>query len=185
MRILVILAFAGALAGGCTKDRYDREAVETTSRTDKSAVVAPSATVDDDDADLDETTAPLDRTDDMAGDVDNDSYVDENNDDARDEDRAADNTARNKVDRNNATVTPIDQGNDKSDLEITAAIRRSLVKNDDLSTDAKNVKIITQNGHVTLRGPVESAGELRAIEKTAREIAGATRVDSHLQVAGH
>jgi osmotically-inducible protein OsmY len=56
------------------------------------------------------------------------------------------------------------------------------VQSEELSTDAKNVKVITQNGHVTLRGPVESAAEKATIEGKAVQVAGAGRVTSELEV---
>src|SRR6202030_4487036 len=68
----------------------------------------------------------------------------------------ADNTAVNQRDRGNDTVTPMDQSNKPSDLKMTQEIRRAIVKDDALSTDAKNIKIITIDGAVTLRGPVKS-----------------------------
>src|SRR5687768_13853172 len=68
----------------------------------------------------------------------------------------ADNTDRNKRDRDNATLTPGDQGNTKEDIEVTRQIRRALMKDKSLSTTAKNIKIITKDGAVTLRGPVKT-----------------------------
>ena len=78
--------------------------------------------------------------------------------------RAADNSAQNERDRTGSTVTPLalESGNDTPDLELTAEIRRALVDEDGLSFDAKNIKIISEGGEVTLRGPVESAAERRA-----------------------
>src|SRR4051794_11189748 len=71
----------------------------------------------------------------------------------------ADNTGRNVRDRSGETVTPGDQGNNDADLGMTRQIRRSINSNDQLSTLAKNVKVITANGKVTLRGPVNSEQE--------------------------
>src|ERR1041385_8893131 len=65
-----------------------------------------------------------------------------------------DNTAVNARDRDDNTLTPGDQGTSEADREVTRNIRRALMKNDQLSTTAKNIKIITVNGKVTLRGPV-------------------------------
>ncbi len=84
---------------------------------------------------------------------------------------AADNTDRNERDRNN-TVTPMDQGNNTADLETTQRIRRALMEDESLSAVAKNTKIVTVNGVVTLRGPVESAAERTSIENAAREASG-------------
>jgi len=54
-----------------------------------------------------------------------------------------------------------------------------------LSTTAKNVKIITVNGVVTLRGPVNSPQEKETIEATAQHIAGTNTVDNQLEIKGH
>ena len=56
------------------------------------------------------------------------------------------------------------------------------MKDKSLSTYAHNVKIITQNGMVTLKGPVRSDEEQRVIEAKAREIAGENNVISELDV---
>ncbi|HEY9248813.1 MAG TPA: PRC-barrel domain-containing protein [Rariglobus sp.] len=96
----------------------------------------------------------------------------------------ADNTRRNKRDRDGATLTPLDQGSLPVDVEITARIRRDVVAREDLSVNAKNVKIITRDGRVTLRGPVRTLAEKRDIEAIAIRAAGAAdRVDSQLEVA--
>src|SRR6185295_17520232 len=72
----------------------------------------------------------------------------------------ADNTGKNVRDRDDdATLTPPDQGGSAADRELTAEIRRSIVKDDSLSTNAHNVKIMTNDGVVTLRGPVKSVAE--------------------------
>jgi sporulation protein YlmC with PRC-barrel domain len=94
----------------------------------------------------------------------------------------ADNTARNARDRDNRTLTPLDQGESRADLDITAQIRKQVVALKDVSTDAKNVKIITKNGHVHLRGPVNTPEEKRRIEEIATNVAGAGNVDDRLEV---
>ena len=78
---------------------------------------------------------------------------------AADEKTKADNTAMNERDRSGQTQTSSDQSNSSADLKITQAIRQALMKESELSTTAKNIKIITNNGHVTLRGPVKNAQE--------------------------
>jgi hyperosmotically inducible periplasmic protein len=93
-----------------------------------------------------------------------------------------DNTARNVRDRDNSTLTPVDQGNNKPDLDTTAQIRKQIIAAKDMSMDAKNVKIITQNGRVTLRGPVKTAEEKRLIGEFAERIAGSENVDNQLEV---
>lgn len=95
----------------------------------------------------------------------------------------ADNTARNVRDRNEATPTPMDQGESEADRTITQSIRQIIVDNGSLSTNAKNVKIITQSGIVTLRGPVDSQAEKDLIVTTAKGVAGVVSVDDQLEVA--
>jgi hyperosmotically inducible protein len=96
--------------------------------------------------------------------------------------KPADNTAKNERDRNDATPTPTDQSNSSSDVELSAKIRRAIVGAEDLSFTARNVKIIAENGLVTLRGPVASAEEKARVEATARRAAGSARVVSKLEV---
>jgi sporulation protein YlmC with PRC-barrel domain len=93
-----------------------------------------------------------------------------------------DNTARNVRDRNSSTLTPLDQGNNKADLDTTAQIRKEIIAGKDMSVSAKNVKIITIDGHVTLRGPVNSAEEKRLIGEIADRIAHSENVDNQLEV---
>ncbi len=92
-----------------------------------------------------------------------------------------DNTNINKRDRNEETLTPLDQSNTESDTKITQAIRKSIVKND-FSMDAKNIKIITQNGEVTLRGPVNDKGERDKIATLAKSVPGTKAVNNQLEV---
>lgn len=92
-----------------------------------------------------------------------------------------DNTAVNARDKQGA-VTPLDQGNGSSDLETTRAIREAILADDDLSVDAKNVKIITNDGVVVLRGPVRSERERAVIELEARKAARTDRVVNQIDV---
>ncbi len=92
-----------------------------------------------------------------------------------------DNTAVNKRDRDGATKTPLDQNENKVDIGITADIRKRVVDTK-MSINARNVKIITQDGKVTLRGPVKTADEKKQIEEMARSVAGENNVDSQLEV---
>jgi hyperosmotically inducible periplasmic protein len=96
---------------------------------------------------------------------------------------AADNTALNERDSAGATTTPVDQGQNETDLAITAKIRQAVVDDKALSVNAENVKIITNTGIVTLRGPVQSEQEKSAIEAKAKQVAGVTRVDNQLEIA--
>ena len=93
-----------------------------------------------------------------------------------------DNTARNVRDRDNSTLTPLSQGNSKADLDTTAQIRKEIIAGKDMSVSAKNVKIITIDGHVTLRGPVNTAEEKRLIGEIADRIAHSENVDNQLEV---
>jgi osmotically-inducible protein OsmY len=95
----------------------------------------------------------------------------------------ADNTKVNQRDRNQNEPTAEQQKENSSDRQLTAQIRRAIVKDKSLSSTAHNVKIIAQNGSVTLKGPVKSEEEKQAIESKATEIAGAGKVNSELQVA--
>lgn len=93
-----------------------------------------------------------------------------------------DNTARNARDRDPKAITPMDQGNSKSDIDTTAKIRREIVDQKGLSVNAQNVKIITNNGRVTLRGPVDTAEEKRMIGEIATGIATSEQTDNQLEV---
>ena len=95
---------------------------------------------------------------------------------------APDNTKVNERDRSSAAQTPLDQRENESDLKITQQIRQAVMADDSLSFTAKNVKIITAGGKVTLRGPVKSDAERSAIEAAARKVAGATQVDNQIEV---
>lgn len=96
----------------------------------------------------------------------------------------ADNTARNRRDRDDRqTLAPLDQGNKRSDIRTTARIRSAVVDREGLSTNAKNVKIITRDGQVTLRGPVATEEEKRIIAEIAEQVAGGARVSNQLEVA--
>jgi len=94
--------------------------------------------------------------------------------------RAPDNTGNN---RRTDEPTADQQPNDRSDLEITRRIRRALVRDKHLSLYGHNVKIVAQNGAVTLKGPVRSAAEKELVERTAAEVAGAANVNSQLAIA--
>jgi osmotically-inducible protein OsmY len=95
----------------------------------------------------------------------------------------ADNTDKNERDRDGNTLTPGDQAENDIDRTITQKVRQAVVAKDGLSMNAKNVKIITANGIVTLRGPVKTASEKADIAAMAQGTAGVTRVDNQLEVA--
>ena len=97
----------------------------------------------------------------------------------------ADNSGKNVRDRQDAAVTSGDQSNTQSDLNITQEIRKAVIADKELSTNAHNVKIITANGVVTLRGPVKSAEEKANIGAKAQQAAGVTRVDNQIEIASN
>lgn len=96
---------------------------------------------------------------------------------------APDNSGVNVRDRSNNAMTAGSQSDSEGDLHLTARIRRAIMKDKSLSTMAHNVKIISSNGEVTLRGPVKTEDEKAAIASKAQEIAGADKVDNQLEVA--
>jgi hyperosmotically inducible protein len=98
--------------------------------------------------------------------------------------KAADNTARNTVDRDKQSTTPMDQSNDETSIKITASIRRAVMEDKSLSTDAHNVKIVTNENAVTIRGPVASAAEKARIESLAQKSAAGRPIRNELSVAG-
>jgi osmotically-inducible protein OsmY len=98
---------------------------------------------------------------------------------------APDNTGHNVRDRSGNTLTPGDQSSDQADVDLTRRIRKAVVADKSLSTTAHNIKIITVNGVVTLRGPVKSAQEKTKIEAKAQKLAGTKQVENQLEVAAH
>ncbi len=96
--------------------------------------------------------------------------------------RDVDNSGVNARDRDTNNLTPGDQGNTAADTELTRKIRHDVVMDSNYSMTAKNIKIITVNGKVTLRGPVNSDAEKSGIEALARNVAGEGNVDNQLEV---
>ena len=96
---------------------------------------------------------------------------------------APDNTGRNVRDSDDKTLTPFDQSETEADRTLTQRIRQGIVADDSLSVTARNVKIISINGVVTLRGPVKSEEERSRIVATAQQIAGKNNVQNHLEIA--
>lgn len=94
-----------------------------------------------------------------------------------------DNSKTNKRDRQHQAVTPEEQSNKKEDLELTRKIREEVNSRDNMSTYAKNVKIVSRDGVTVLRGPVRTMEEKLAIEEIAQKHAGADKVKSYLEVA--
>lgn len=94
-----------------------------------------------------------------------------------------DNTGRNVRDRNDQSLTSGNQGENEMDRTITQKIRQAVMDDNSLSTNAKNIKIITLNGVVTLRGPVSNDREKNEIAKKARAVNGVKSVDNQIEVA--
>lgn len=98
---------------------------------------------------------------------------------------APDNTGKNQRDRNASEPTADQQKENETDRELARQIRRALVKDKTLSTYGHNIKVISQNGVVTLKGPVNSDEEKRAIESKAAEVAGSPdKIRSEIEVSG-
>lgn len=96
--------------------------------------------------------------------------------------KPADNSSHNARDVAGDDLTPLDQSHAVTDVEITRAIRKVLVDDGTLGTNAQNVKVITIDGMVTLRGPVADANEQARVVAIAKEAAGADRVQNELEV---
>jgi hyperosmotically inducible periplasmic protein len=95
---------------------------------------------------------------------------------------APDNTKVNERDRSQDAPTADQQKENRSDQDITQQIRQSIMKDKSLSTYAHNIKIITQNGQVTLKGPVRSEEEKQTVETKAAGVAGQNNVTSQLDI---
>jgi osmotically-inducible protein OsmY len=95
----------------------------------------------------------------------------------------ADNTKVNKRDRAQGAATADQQKENTNDREIAQKIRRALMDDKSLSTYAHNVKVIAQDGQVTLKGPVRTEDEKKIVEAKATEVAGAGRVTNQISVA--
>jgi hyperosmotically inducible periplasmic protein len=93
-----------------------------------------------------------------------------------------DNTKMNQGDHDPNAVTADQQGMNKSDRDITQQVRKAIIADKSLSTYAHNVKVITQNGLVTLKGPVRSADEKQSIAAKAAEVVGGDKVTNQLEI---
>lgn len=82
----------------------------------------------------------------------------------------------------NKELNSQDQGASDVDIRLTQRIRRDVVNQDDLSTAAKNIKIITIGGKVTLKGPVKTMDEKNKIQNIAVRVAGAQNVANEITV---
>jgi hyperosmotically inducible periplasmic protein len=95
----------------------------------------------------------------------------------------ADNTKVNKRDRAKDAATADQQKENPTDREITQKIRSALMDDKSLSTYAHNVKVIAQDGRVTLKGPVRTEDEKKTVEAKATEVVGAGRVTNQISIA--
>jgi osmotically-inducible protein OsmY len=96
---------------------------------------------------------------------------------------APDNTKTNQQDRAKGAATADQQKENASDREITQKIRQAVMDDKSLSTYAHNVKVIAQDGQVTLKGPVRSENEKKTVEAKAVEVAGAGHVSNQITIA--
>ena len=96
---------------------------------------------------------------------------------------AADNTKVNKRDRDTSAMTADKQKMNPNDRETTRQIRRSIVQDKTLSTYAHNVKIITRDGYVTLKGPVRTEQEKSNVEAKAAAVVGEGKLKSEIEIA--
>jgi osmotically-inducible protein OsmY len=101
----------------------------------------------------------------------------------QDQSPAPDNSKTNQGDANKDAMTAQQQKANPADRETTKQIRGSLIKDKSLSTYGHNIKIITRDGHVTLKGPVRSEDEKATIAAKAEAVAGAGKVDNQLTIA--
>jgi hyperosmotically inducible periplasmic protein len=95
---------------------------------------------------------------------------------------APDNTKANTGDQNDNAVTADQQKENSADRQMVRQIRQAIIKDKSLSTYAHNIKVIVQNGAVTLKGPVRSDEEKSALEVKATQVAGEGKVTNELEV---
>ena len=95
---------------------------------------------------------------------------------------ASDNTKVNKRDRQKTEPTADQAKENPNDRDIMQKIRKSVVDDKSLSTYAHNVKIVSQHGKVTLKGPVRSEEEKKTVEQKATDVAGAGNVTNQITV---
>ncbi len=184
MRIHFLTLLASALFIGCA----DRDTTTTTTRRTTTPSTQPAPSTTSPRTTADQSTPGQSGTISNEGRVETRTETQTQRTTARpviedpNADREPDNTGVNKRDADtDLTKTPGDQGQNQSDIDTTAAIRKRVVDMD-LSTNADNAKIITENGNVTLRGVFKSDEEKQTLERIAREIAGEGKVTNELEV---
>lgn len=86
------------------------------------------------------------------------------------------------MDHDKTSTTTMNQRESEADQATTRKVRQAIAADSTLSTNAKNIKITTSNGTVTLRGSVDSANEKEVVARKIKEISGVNRVDNQLEV---
>jgi hyperosmotically inducible periplasmic protein len=187
-RIMGVLALALGLGVGC-QDRDDNKVDDRVERKAGEAERAADRTTDKVDQKWDNLKADVKSGADRATDKvdqkwdDTKAAVRDDDDDDDNDTHAADNTGVNERDRADGAKTAGSADMTGNDVDVMAKIRSRVVDDDSLSTTAHNVKIISEDGRVTLKGPVKSAAEKATIERIASDVAGAGHVVSQLEIA--
>jgi hypothetical protein len=94
----------------------------------------------------------------------------------------AEKSGKNARSGDSLSLPVLEQGKSQADTDITAAIRQQIMENQQMSENARNIIIITSDGHVTLRGPVDNGEEKRLIGLIAERLAPSRSADNELQV---
>lgn len=96
----------------------------------------------------------------------------------------ADNTKQNRGALEENAVVADQQGNGKEQIKILANIRRVIMRQKDLSMNAKNIKILVSDSNfAVLRGPVDSAAEKERLEELVKTCKGVTGIKTELSIA--
>lgn len=95
---------------------------------------------------------------------------------------ASDNTKTNERDQSSYELTADQQSLSRKDAELTRQIRKEIMKDKSLSIYAQNVKIISMNGLVTLKGPIRTEDEQLRILQKAKSFAGAANVVDQMDI---
>jgi hypothetical protein len=167
--LMLGIVAASLMYGGCAREETRDELGEDARRDEyRDEATTPTETVPGTETNISPTTPPPTQTETPG----TPGTVDETN------------TGMNVRDRDGNLPTPEDQSNNESDLQITARIRQAILDDETLSVTAENIKIVTVDGRVTLRGPVKSAAEKSSIVAKAQQVAGTTQVDDQLEITG-
>lgn len=92
-----------------------------------------------------------------------------------------DNSVINERDRRPEEMTALNQSPARTDVELTRLIRQDLMRHSELSSNAHNIKVITVNGVVTLKGPVKNLQEMKIVDEIARGEAGVRNAINEMQ----